>query len=92
MNRINFVKRCLEVKRGIFQGDSLSPLLFVIALIPLTMLLKKENIGYGYGKRKQNINHFLLTDDLKLYGSSVDELESSIYVNIFQKIYGWSLD
>jgi hypothetical protein len=27
------------------------------------MLLKKENIGYGYGKGKQNINHFLLTDD-----------------------------
>ena len=26
----------LEIKRGIFQGDSLSPLIFYISLIPLT--------------------------------------------------------
>ena len=34
-----------DIKRGIFQGDSLSPLLFVPGMIPLTMLLKRENIG-----------------------------------------------
>ena len=29
----------VQIRRGIFQGDSLSPLLFVMIMAPLTMLL-----------------------------------------------------
>ena len=31
----------VEIKRGIFQGDSLSPLVFVLAMIPLSLILGK---------------------------------------------------
>ena len=36
----------VNIRRGIFQGDSLSPLLFIISLIPLTMILNKTKHGY----------------------------------------------
>ena len=34
----------VDIRRGIFQGDSLSPLLFVLVMIPLSVLLKREVI------------------------------------------------
>ena len=36
----------VEIKRGIFQGDSLSPLVFVLALIPLSLILRKAKAAY----------------------------------------------
>ena len=32
----------VNIRRGIFQGDSLLPLLFVFCLIPLTLVQRKE--------------------------------------------------
>ena len=40
----------VNIQRGIFQGDILSPLLFVIGLIPLSHILRKVNAGYQLGK------------------------------------------
>ena len=36
----------VEIKRGIFQGNSLSPLVFVLALIPLSLVLRKVKAAY----------------------------------------------
>jgi hypothetical protein len=35
----------IQIRRGIFQGDSLSPLLFCIALIPLINELNRADCG-----------------------------------------------
>ena len=40
----------VNIRRGIFQGDSLSPLLFVLALFPLSMILRKVSVGYEITK------------------------------------------
>ena len=66
----------VEIKRGIFQGDSLSPLLFVMCMIPLTYILRKVEAGYRLGQdRNRKINHLLFMDDLKLYGKNEGEAE-----------------
>ena len=39
----------VNLQRGIFQWDTLSPLLFVIGLIPLSHTLLKVNAGYQLG-------------------------------------------
>ena len=33
----------VDIRRGIFQGDSLSPLLFTVIMLPLTLVLRKMN-------------------------------------------------
>ena len=77
----------VNIQRGIFQGDILSPLLFVIGLIPLSHILRKVNAGYQLGKGQyKKINHLLFMDDLKLYGNSGKETEKlTNTVRIFSK-------
>ena len=36
----------VDIGRGIFQGDSFSPLLFVVVLIPLPIILNETDLGY----------------------------------------------
>ena len=64
----------VRIQRGIFQGDSLSPLLFVICMIPLTCVLRKARVGYMLDGVK--INHLLFMDDLKLFGKNEREVDS----------------
>ena len=49
----------VRIGRGIFQGDGLSPLLFVLALIPLTTILRKMKAGYQFGTQRSSMNHLL---------------------------------
>jgi len=64
---------------GISQGDSLSPLLFCICLIPLTEQLNRLNTGYEEHTTKTKISHLIYTDDLKLIAKSEEELQKQIH-------------
>lgn len=66
-----------KVQRGILQGDSLSPLLFVLCIDPLSRLL---NSKYGKVEVPTNegmyiTNHLLFIDDLKLIAKSEEDLK-----------------
>ena len=67
----------IRIKRGIFQGDLLSPLLFTMSLKPLSIELNKTKYGYQLDKQTK-INHLFYVDDLKLYGTNDNQLAGLI--------------
>ena len=76
-----------EIRRGIFQGDSFSLLLFVVVLIPLSVFLNQAGLGY-VTSRNQKLNDLLFMDDLNLYESE-RKLDSLIQtVRIFSDNVG----
>lgn len=64
----------ITIKRGIFQGDSLSPLWFCLALNPLSTLLEDSKLGYRLRRGSSTISHLLYMDDLKLFARNKIEL------------------
>ena len=79
----------VDVNRGIFQGENLSPLIFVICMIPLSLLLRKVKASYEWGRKEFKLNHLLFMDDLKLFGKSEDQIDSLVQtVFIFSEDIG----
>ena len=72
----------VDIRRGIFEGGSLSPLLFIVIMLLLTLVLRKMRAGYKLAKDMKPINHLLFMDDLKLYGTSKDQLDSLVLVEL----------
>lgn len=73
----NAVKVDLEYRRGLFQGDSLSPLLFCLSIAPLSHELRKHS-GFRSSVLEDNITHTMFMDDLKLYASGKTSLEQML--------------
>ncbi|CAB0030643.1 unnamed protein product, partial [Trichogramma brassicae] len=64
----------IRIERGIFQGDSLSPLWFCLALNPLSTLLRDSALGCRLRRDGEVISHLLFMDDLKLYAPKRPDL------------------
>ena len=63
--------------------------MFVLALIPLSLTLRKAKAGYEFSESKDKINHLLFMDDLKLYSQSEKGLDSLVQtVCVFSKDIG----
>ena len=73
----------VDIRRGIFQGDSFSPFLFLVVLIPISIILNEIDLRY-VTRQNQKLNYLLFMDDLKQYPKSERELDSLIQtVRIF---------
>ena len=68
----------IKIQGDIFQGHALSPLQFVIAMMPLNHILRKCTAGYKFSKSLEKINHLMYMDDIKLFAENKKELETLI--------------
>ena len=68
----------MKIRRGIFQGDSVPPVLFVLAIILLTLVLRHTEASYEFKKGGQKISHLLFMDDLKLFAKNDDQIDSLV--------------
>ena len=48
-----------KIQRGIFQGDALSPLQFIIAMMPPNRIHRKCTAGYKLSRSQEKINHLM---------------------------------
>ena len=56
-----------KIQRGIFQENALSPLLFIIDMMPLNHLVRKYTAGYKLIRWQEKVNHLKFMDDIKLF-------------------------
>ena len=83
------VPNVIKIITGVYQGDSLSVILFVLALNPFSHLLRSTK-GYAYGKNRQyqHTRNFFV-DDLKLYACDMNMVERQLeIVTTFSKDIG----
>jgi hypothetical protein len=83
INNTKLKSEPIQIKRRIYQEDSLSPLWFCLAINPLTNLL--NSTGYGFNIRLNNttlskLNHLLYMDDIKLYASKKNHILSLLTI------------
>ena len=77
-----------KIRRSIFQGDALSPLLFIITMMPLNHILRKCTAGYKLSRSQGKVN-YLMYMDIKLFAKYEKELETLIYtVRIYNRDIG----
>ena len=63
--------------------------MFVLALIPFSLILRKAKAAYEFSETKEKINHLLFMDDLKLYSRSKKGLNSLVQtVRVFSEDIG----
>jgi len=65
---------------GIFQGYSLSPLLFCIALNPSSSELRAFKTGYNPSSGNVRFCHSFYMDDLKYYARDESELSTQLHI------------
>ena len=76
------VKVELTYLRGLFQGDSLSPLLYVLSIAPISKALRESTWGFqvmqGPRASSRSVTHLYFMDDLKVYASGADALATTL--------------
>ena len=65
-----------KIQRSIFEGDALSPLIFIIAIMPLNHILRKFTAGYKLSRSQERINYLMYMDDIKLFAKNENKKQN----------------
>ena len=66
----------VNIKRGIFQGDSHSPVIFILCIVPMTKILRHMRAEYMLGSVK--VNYLLFMGALKVFRKNEKKMDSLI--------------
>ena len=73
--------------------ESLSPLLFALSMVPLSLILRMVNASYEWGKEEYKLNHFLFIGDLKLLFKSEEQMYTLLRtVHVFSTDVGFEFE
>ncbi|CAK1598192.1 unnamed protein product [Parnassius mnemosyne] len=72
--RMTAAENHIRIRRGIFQGDCLSPIWFCLSLNRLSTLLEGSGRGFQLRRGGTKVTHLFYMDDLKLFPSSRSHL------------------
>ena len=75
----NAVKLDQHYRRGLFQGDSLSSLLFCLSIMPLSHALRSV-VGYKSKSFGGRVMHLLFMDDLKIYARDERAMKKALFL------------
>lgn len=75
----------IRIKRGFFQGYTLSSLQFSHGLSPVSVLLNQINYSYNFADSSHTLSHLMYMDNIKLYASNKNHF--SYLTDITQKFY-----
>ena len=67
-----------NIQRRIFQGDALSPSLFIIAMMPGNYIPRKCMAGHKLSGSQEKTNHLMYMDDIKVFATNEKKLETLI--------------
>ena len=70
----------VKIRGGIFQEDSLAPLLCIVAMIPMTRVLERMEVRYQLKKGGSRINHLMFMDDINLLGRGTKEIDTLVRI------------
>ncbi|KAG0435384.1 LINE-1 retrotransposable element ORF2 protein [Dictyocoela muelleri] len=88
----NNKKLCtISPKRGLIQGDSLSPLLFTLCMEPISRILNDQSnpkVEIKYKNVNMKVNHLVYMDDFKILAENTDDIIklSGIFTETLNKL------